>query len=186
MSMGQENKMTEEYKPKSKEVLEEISTSLGKTFSNACKSLKDSTVTAGRSLRECGEWAMFAFGVTLATPYCIPTVARKTMEEVCSPSSSGLSSATFFESMGALTGVFGGGMAACLEIAGYAYLYQHDHAEVLAIPIATNVISGAYEIGRVIYRNAQQRLVERHGKEISDAVDGSSIIPNIVDQNKRD
>lgn len=167
MSMGQENKMTDEYKPTRKEVLGEIGTSLGKNFSNAYK-----------RLTEFGGSGLFSFGVLLATPYCLPTAARKfrkfdSVEQ------------TNAEIDGTTAGFVGGGMVTLLEFAGYNYLYRHDHAEVLAIPIATNVISGAYELGRVAYRNAKQRLIERHGKEISDAVDDSPGIHNAADQNER-
>ena len=66
----------------------------------------------------------------------------------------------------------GGYLGCCMGIAaivgqsiGYNYLTAHDHPGVLAIPVATNAISGIYELGRKAYMNAKHRSAEKHSSK---------------------
>ena len=74
------------------------------------------------------------------------------------------------EEKGAWTGLISGVVIDLGQVVGYYYLAINDHPEVLRIPVATNVISGSYELVRFSYRNARrnarQRLLERHTAKI--------------------
>lgn len=104
------------------------------------------------------------YGTTIA-PYIIPTSYRfmRNIAKECDEHPS-KNTNPIGDIIGGLSGLATGVVGWLVSIGLYADISlnkEHPHPEILAIPIATNLASGVYEIGRVTYRNAESRLVER-------------------------
>jgi len=130
---------------------------------DVCKEMGRDVIGFPKKLiRTTSEFASSAIvaGVAMAfVPYFIPTAANKTDEclsNACPFENQKLSLA---EKTGIATGVIVGGVLDAAQICGYHHLAKKGHPEVLAIPVATNVISGLYEW----YKSAKKR-VESRGK----------------------
>ena len=124
--------MGENYKHSRKEVLNEVF--------NGIKDvpLKDNLKGFGKNFFECN-----------AAIYSFPTMVRK--EDF---------GTDLDKNQGSVLGTIFG----CVGVGAQAYFYGNTafsgtpEPEVLLIPAATNLISGMYELGRNIYRNAESRL----------------------------
>ncbi len=146
--------MTKKYEPSNGEIYKEMWSELRNVFS------RENISTAGRSLKGFGGLACGTGGAMLLLPYIVPTALRCLRE--ADGDLSGYSSA---EKVGGWVGTLGGLAADIGQISGYVYLATHDHPEVLAIPAATNFLSGVYELGRAAYGNARDRVIERHATD---------------------
>ena len=151
--------MPEDHKPTTREILEEL-----------CLIPSVNILTMAKSVKEFVTM-MIADGLIWATaPYYLPTAVRLHRQEQGHPFQG-----TSIEYTGGMIGACLGFAADGGQLYAYSNLVIHDHPEALAIPAATNVISGMYELGRVVYKrgraaymNARQRLVESRGEELSD------------------
>jgi len=146
--------MNKDYEPTKGEILEEAFSQV-RTLVH-----KDNIKETFNTIEEFGKtaWRFGLFMVT--TPYMLPTAVRNYRDG----SSEGKLGNPKYEQAqyaGALTGFFGGIGADVAQMAGYLYLDFNGHPEVLAIPVATNVASGIYELGRSVCSNARQRLKEK-------------------------
>lgn len=145
-----------DYEPRGKEIRAEMWNDLkGKLgcVKDCAKDLKDFGVLA----------AQMSIGLTIA-PYLMPSLIR-TGKEVSRDIEAGRRKKrefTIAEDCGAFTGL----VAALAVNVGQVYLYSslanNEHPEVLAIPVATNVVSGMYELVRSSYKNAYSRLTEQN------------------------
>lgn len=146
--------MTEKYEPSNKEVYAEmwygIKDLLKRNLPKTIRLLKDFGVYSGD----------IAVKVALA-PYAIPTGVRKIEEsESDGRVSKDWDDYSLAQKVGSWAGAYGGIAIDIGQIVGYYLLAKNDHPEALAIPVATNLISGVYELGRLSYRNARQRILE--------------------------
>lgn len=168
--------MAERYEPSSREVLAEISDLVTDFVSRRSDSLRGNLLCAGESLKYAGE-SLKELGVlgalaggaavrSLLYPYVLPTIVRKLISDDrkarqarCYPASLDPDEniATSIRIIGGMTLNFG-------QLLGYSYLATHDHPEALAIPVATNVLSGMYEFGKSTYEHARDRVVDRAEK----------------------
>jgi len=145
--------MEEEYQPTKKEVLGEMWDGVRSSFT------KEKASKVGKPFKEFGNAGLEVGWTLLTMPYVIPSFVRGCKDDAVKPSYEFDSNA---EMVGAYTGCIGGLVADVGQIVGYAYAVKHDHPEILLIPVATNVASGLYEIGRKMYGNAKQRVLEKH------------------------
>ncbi len=146
------------YEPTRREVYSEMWREFRRQFNDFRDFLSEETEKPLKALKEFGYEAVRDAGALMVAPYVIPTVAVVTRE---APKKS----LTWAEISGGLVGIIGGLAALYGQAIGYTYLARHDHPEVLAIPVATNVVSGAYEIWRSGYRSARNRIIERHSSD---------------------
>ncbi len=155
--------MTEKYEPSSREVRAEI-----------WRGLKDSCrekVKKGEPLKE---FAGFFGGIGMLmviSPYAVPTAVRVVKDTGLDD---GIDDYSLAQNMGGYAGALGGFLADAGQVAGYIYCYNHGCPEIIALPVTTNVVSGIYELGRIAYKNARQRAIERHAIEIPDSSSGST------------
>lgn len=99
-------------------------------------------------------------------PYAISTFSRKSFDALVEAQKAGycryspLPEAAPFPTA---IGVFSGVVIDLGQLIGYAYFAVNDHPEVLAIPVATNVLSKMYELGRSTYdrRSTYERARDR-------------------------
>jgi len=97
----------------------------------------------------------------MAMPYAIPSYLRSFRGS----KSDGNLEMNPVEDVGAIAGIVTGLVADFGQIGCYIFLIDEGHPEALLIPAVTNVVSGMYEIGRSLYRNAKQRVLEGHNVE---------------------
>jgi len=135
---------------------------LGEAFSQVRTLVhKDNIRETCNTIKEFSKTAL-GMGLTIVTaPYMIPTAVRKYRDVESSERKFEHPTHEQAQYAGAITGFFGGIGMEIAQLAGYVYLRYHDHPEVLAIPVATNVASGIYELGRSVCSNASQRLKEK-------------------------
>jgi hypothetical protein len=136
--------MAEEYQPTRIEILSEIWNGVRR---------------CGKSLKDFGKYARKQGELMLTIPYIIPTAVRNIRN---AKSDGDLSKYSLAKNIGGITGVIGGLVADIGQVVGYGYAVKEDHPEFLLIPVATNVASGVYEIGRKMYANARERVLEKH------------------------
>lgn len=151
--------MREEYQPSTREICAEIWHEFDSTY-------KGDFLRAGNAFKQFGFLSVGFGGLIALGPYAIPTLIRTMNGERLFTDGKYPSVERFGSLIGAAIGV----SAIIGQTVGYNYLATHDHPEALAIPIATNIVSGIYELGRKSYRSARQRLLERHSREISDTL----------------
>lgn len=53
----------------------------------------------------------------------------------------------------------------------YISVLKSDYPEIALLPIATNVLSGLYELGRGSYKNAEKRLIKKRKAENNDCLE---------------
>lgn len=110
--------------------------------------LKELAMTVG----EC------VFGLSVF-PYILPTSTRLIWAEK-HPSEE-----PFFKSSADKSGYYFGctlGIVSDFAQGGaYYYFLKNSHPEILLIPLTTNVLSGTYELGRLLLKNAEKRLTDR-------------------------
>jgi len=155
--------MAEEYRPAKREVLGEMWGKFKSDFSD----FSGAFVTV--------------FPKVLVAPYAIPTATRvarsyfsgipdavssaeiETSESI--PQDSENSDSVSCEKITAedagITAAIMVGAAAYIVQGIAAYDYAPENPKVLLIPVVTNAISGAYEIGKRVYENAEQRMIGR-------------------------
>jgi hypothetical protein len=149
---------TQEYKPTKKEVFNEILNEFKSKSIAKSKSITNRASKAGKSLKDFGKVYVVGTALMAGMPYAIPTYARSFKEAKENPSYF----ETNAEDTGANCGFITGTMVDIGQFLGYVYAVSEDHPEALLIPLATNVLSGAYEIGRNIYKNTEKKLIEKH------------------------
>ncbi len=144
------NKQKSGYEPSRKEVFKEMC-----DYSKNCLSKK---------------WTLFkknsAYSVKKAMfiatyLYYIPTTIRKCLEK----DNIWLEKKEIPENY-QFAGLVGGISLLMPQTIGYILLRQ-EYPELLLIPLATNVFSGAYELGRYQYEKARDRLIESNKKNLS-------------------
>lgn len=131
--------MENSYQPTTAEIIKEAGSSF--VHSSFLKGLKE-------------------FGRGLATsavlfPYALPSFIRAGIIS----DFEGRSSLTTLEKIGAMAG----SLPFFTQFIIYCEL-SGEHKEILYFPLATNLASFTYEIGRGIYKNAQNKLIERRSK----------------------
>ena len=142
--------MTEKYQPTKGEVLGEIVGGVGR------KLTRENFSKVGKSVKEFSEFYIVGNMFMAITPYIMPYLVRRLKEH--KQGSEDLSMAGF---LGGTIGLVTGGMLTIGQIQIYQFAMTQDHSEVLLIPVATNAVSGVYEIGRKMYKNAKQRLIDK-------------------------
>ena len=148
--------MAEKYEPSRREICAE----LWCEFKDLSKKIISGT---GKSLKEFGSLASLGGAVMVVSPYAIPTAVRVFREIKDDDGSNKISLAG---TVGAYIGLYCGLAADTGQVFGYAYVADRGYPEAFAIPIATNVISGVYELGRKAYKNARQNVVNRHNESV--------------------
>jgi hypothetical protein len=130
------------------------------TKREVCVEIFNGIKSTGKGLKEFGQMARTGFEIFNVGPYCIPTAARIARDTIRAGPAQADDSSYRAGFLGAVTGLTFGIAGTAFQVLGYNYAVQHDHPEVLAVPVVTNLVSGALEL----YRNAKQRVVERHGE----------------------
>jgi hypothetical protein len=151
--------MADEYQPTKREVLSEIWNGVRSKFT------RENTSNVGKSLKDFV--GMYAVGTAfmVGMPYAIPTYARGFKNHENSDYDLEMNAQIVGEIGGIVTGV----VADIGQVVGYGYAVKEDHPEFLLIPVATNIASGVYEIGRKMYNNARQRVLDKHKSESLEA-----------------
>jgi hypothetical protein len=149
--------MPEEYQPTRKEVFGEMVNGVRQYFSG------DNLKNIGSKLKQTGGNFLTAVGLVSVCPYILPTTIRGVKD--AKTSSSGETEFDATHHVGYSTGLLGGLALDVVQITGYSYAVENDHPEALLIPVVTNVASGVYEVGRSMYKNARERVLEKHKTE---------------------
>jgi len=146
--------MTDEYQPTRKEVLSETWNGVRSKFT------RENASKFGKSLKAFSEYTLGIGSLMLAIPYIVPTAVRnfRNVDE-------NTSKTTLAEDIGGYTGTACGILADIGQLGGYYYVAKEGYPEFLLIPVATNLASGIYEIGRKMYNDAKQRVLEKHKPE---------------------
>ncbi len=158
--------MAKEYTPTRKEVFEEIGRGLAKTGKNIGTGL----VKTGEAIKN----FCMGLGVGLLEiskiPYIIPTYVRQSKE--LKEKNLGDYHLEKSEIAGLLASFIASGVGFIGQIALYEHLVKETkHPEIWLVPVATNVASGLYEIGRKMYNNARERVIENHkSKDLESSV----------------
>jgi len=122
---------------------------------------KDKLLNFGESVKEAGISTVAATSLIALMPYRIPTIVRDFREyDASGRLENGIWKKASSEKIGASLGIVLGLSSWALQAAGYQYLCNHGHSEALALPLATNVISGVYELGRRHYKKVRNQLIE--------------------------
>lgn len=142
--------MTDNYEPTKKQIAREMLRFKG--TSETFEGLKDFGFMAGG-----------IGGIVVSFPYAIPSYVRWFRE-----GSGEDSSLTCTQTIGGVIGAIGGILIDIGQIVGYTHLIQNDYPGAWKIPVATNIVSGAYEILRHSSKKAKQRLIKEHeqGKDL--------------------
>ncbi len=91
---------------------------------------------------------LVAASVAVISPYIIPTVVRSIIETSQELRDKPYRKFTMGDHIGYTSGLFAGLYLDVLQVIGYSIAVEHDHPEVLAIPILTNIVSALYERNR--------------------------------------
>lgn len=142
--------MREKYEPTRREVVREMARSLKVSRANL-KSLKNIAM----------DFVASATSTAFAL-YIIPKVARCIRSKEDSSNSEEVDFSSDIQEIGLYAGFITGVVSWSAQTAAYSYAARNGHSEALLIPVATNVASGVYEIGRFMYNRARDRLLERH------------------------
>ncbi len=141
--------MVENYNPTRKEVLREA-------FSGV--NLKNTR----SKLKQVGGDFIAMASISSLCPYIIPTTVRLHRDIESLGEKVEIDVADY---IGLSAGLIAGVGSYIVQVGGYLYAVEHDHPEALLIPVATNVVSGVYEVGRKIYNNARQKILDKHNAE---------------------
>lgn len=98
-------------------------------------------------------------GYFAVMPYTIPSVKRRWNDP------NGLASKDI-NPFGIAFGIPAGVVSWGGQIIGYRYLYDNGYGELCFLPLATNVASGMYEVGRCLYTASKENLVQRYETEM--------------------
>ncbi|MDD5133517.1 MAG: hypothetical protein PHD81_04785 [Candidatus Nanoarchaeia archaeon] len=144
--------MVETYKLTKKEVLKEV-----------CNNTENEFVEVYKSLKVLSKNFLGAAAIVHVIPYIIPRaiIGRSNKKKKLEDYGTLEDSATI---LGATIGF----LSLPIQLDLYSWV-GNDYPEFLLLPIVTNVISGAYEIGRFVYNNAEKRVVEKHITESLEA-----------------
>ena len=141
--------MAEDYKPSKKEVIGVIIDGV----KNKIPSYDISKI--GDSIKEFSLATSAGIAILLTAPYIIPHFIRNT-KNVKINIPGGVDTGGYFGTTLGVASLIG-------QAAGYHHLSTvYDRPEWLLVPVATNVISGVYEIGRFIYNKAEQEFLKNH------------------------
>ena len=158
-----------------KETSNKIERSFKETSYRVRKSFKEAPYKVGRSLIISGKSFGFTALLTARLSHTLPTFIRygcdanvksDTNETPPTQRKKSLGEFSRYEVISVVSGICSGlvvGVGG--QLSGYVYALEKGYPEVLLIPVATNVASGAYEIGRKMYNNARQRVLEKHKTE---------------------
>ncbi|MEI6731734.1 MAG: hypothetical protein WCK90_03575 [archaeon] len=162
--------MTEQYQPSGREVLGEITDGI----TNGVKK-----VVNMNTLKSMGKAAAIIVGVPLVVnslPYWIPTLIRlnKGLSSPAAgrnaennnrnnnePDGQNTNEPSFLEKTAWAVCVVGVPVSIIGQIYAYSYAIEQGYGKALLIPVATNIASGLYEIGRKVYKSAEKRLIEK-------------------------
>lgn len=148
--------MTKKYQPTQREVYAEMWNGVKNSFSKKI----------GKPLREFGYSAVTVIAGCAFGPYVVPTLARK-LRRMDTKSS-------ITQDIGIGVGMAGGIAAFVAQTAIYGYVAGYlKHPEVALVPVATNIASGLYEIGRKMHSDAKQRLLHKHKKKSLETLSSS-------------
>lgn len=159
--------MPEEYKPTKKEIAKEMASG-ARDFLRPSRIMERTPErsqvrdTLARTGRDIGEFSSYFFqiaGLIMVAPYIIPTAVRSLWEIIDEP----VGDYSVAQNMGGNVGAWTGIVLDVGQVGGYVYAAREGHPEALLIPVATNTASGVYELGRMGWNNARQRLLDRHG-----------------------
>ncbi len=152
--------MEEKYRPTKGEVWGEVWNGIKSKFT------KEKFSRTGKALKDFSEeWYEGTKGMVIL-PYVVPSVRRSVREykrDVKFP-------LWTVKDTGVAAGFVTGFVADMGQIIGYGYVVSKGHPEVLLIPVVTNVASGVYETGRSLYRDAKQKVLDRHDAEGLEAI----------------
>ena len=152
--------MTVNYEPTRKEVFVEIFGNIGGDYFT-----KDNIRNLRKGFTDASKIFFASTATLVSAPYVVPSFSRL-IKEVGDEDVQ----LKVLERIGLHSGFFTGLVADIGQLFGYFYLAVDDHPEALLIPLATNVVSGLYEIGRHKYRSVRNRLVEKHRRESLESV----------------
>jgi len=137
--------MAEEYKPSRREVLSQM----GKDVKGLAKTISNS----GKQIKDFAKGFAVISGTIATFPYYILKDIRAITEE--SKPEKEVPQAKF---AGGVCGFFTGIGFLAAQMYGYYYAIENEHSEVCLLPLATNIVSGAYELGRMWYRSAADKV----------------------------
>ena len=164
----------QQYKPSTKTVLSRI---VSDTFSSrTVQKLTRGSLMTVRSLGYFIGYTVSVTGMAVAVttvPYLIPTAVRKssnldtketTTDDNVKKKLKWWEPKNNFEDGFALTGCIIGGVAGLFcgvggQIEAYIALYDAGHPEALFLPVATNLCSGIYEVGRAVYKKTEKKII---------------------------
>ncbi len=144
--------MAEVYNPARKEVFGEMINGIRQSFG------KDNLKNIGSKLKQTGKNFLVGAGLLSICPYVLPTTIRGVKDLESSSSEETLFDSTHHVSFS--TGLLSGLALGVAQVMGYSYAAENGHPEALLIPLATNVASGIYEIGRSMYDGARQKVLQ--------------------------
>lgn len=148
--------MTENYNPTRKEVFHEMYNNLKTKFSKENISKMEEPVSNFMKM-----YAKSA-AITIFMPHVIPTFYRLIDDSINVLSYDKID----VKKVGTLCGLLTGSLVAMGQLIGYGYVVEKDHPEILLFPLATNVISGAYEIGKKIYNKTKEKMIQNNPEGI--------------------
>ena len=157
--------MTQEYKPKKKDVLEEMVKGGIKGLKTIFKTLPD---------KETIGYFTATVGVINLIPYSIPSTIRilnssEDIDTIIGKKLTDCFTKAIYEDKDTVVslGFLAGGFGLIGQISAYITAIENGYPEVLLIPVISNAFSGINEIVRK-YKNIKEDLIWRHQVEIED------------------
>ncbi len=146
----------ENYVPTKSEIAKEI----GNNFVDSVKNLKFKNSILEEAVAIMALINIFPYSIASAIRYFKEPVSEEEKNRIYTKTDHVITVSSI------LAGVCGVGM----QVFGYYQLARHGKEEFLLLPVATNVISGIYEIGRYQVNNAKRRLINRHKGSLDDKI----------------
>jgi len=147
------NKMEQEYKPTRKEVFNELGNEVKTSSKTALNHLKSGSKKSWNCIKRNAS----DFIDLQKIIYAIPSVMND--ESKISKRSFGDNLGIVLDSMQLVFYLSNAANMASPE--SFNFGFEHNY---WLIPVATNVASGFYEIGKKIYKNTEKKLIEKHNK----------------------
>lgn len=140
------------YKPSKREVVGRMFGDTGRFFGKASRNIKNTI--AYKNVKDFFGSIGYTGGCLVIAPYIIPTDVRFLTEPFSTENPM-----TTAKGIGGIIGFLGGAVGIMGQLAGGIYLANDEHhPEVLLIPLATNLASGAYEW----YRKTRKTISGEH------------------------